>query len=522
MKLVKELFINVTAGSTRVALVEGGILNELFIELPDFQRLVGNIYKGRIQNVIPGMQAAFVDVGHDINAFLPFSEIGNLENPSNFSFSDNDDDEDVKKGPNKKFQKNKSDRNKSNDPAKFLKINEDILVQVIKEPFSGKGPRVTTDISIPGSLMVLVPNANYIGISRKITDKYEKRRLRRLAKEFKPEGYGLIIRTIAEGKDNTTLESDFKRVWERWSELESKVKSKDAPALVYKDFTTSDQVIRDLFTADINRLVVDSKPLYKRILNYINDIDPELSKKLELKKGKGSIFDEHNIEEQYEKSLKRKVWMKSGAHLVIEHTEAMLVIDVNSGRFIGKKDQEQNSLKINLESAREVAHQLRLRDIGGLIVIDFIDLQKQENQKKVFDELRIALKGDRAKVSLTEFSTFGLLEMTRQRIRLNLLHTVSYDCPTCNGLGRIATPDTVLTRLENWLKRFRNNANDRRLSVMLNKEVLDYINETKSKAVKGFMWDNWMLIDLQEDQTLSPAEFRIFSKKRKIDVTDEV
>jgi ribonuclease G len=200
----------------------------------------------------------------------------------------------------------------------------------------------------------------------------------------------------------------------------------------------------------------------------------------------------------------------------------MLVIDVNSGRFIGKKDQEQNSLKINLESAREVARQLRLRDIGGLIVIDFIDLQKQENQKKVFDELRIALKGDRAKVSLTEFSTFGLLEMTRQRIRLNLLHTVSYDCPTCNGLGRIATPDTVLTRLENWLKRFRNNANDRRLSVMLNKEVLDYINETKSRAVKGFMWDNWMLIDLQEDQTLSPAEFRIFSKKRKIDVTDEV
>jgi len=214
--------------------------------------------------------------------------------------------------------------------------------------------------------------------------------------------------------------------------------------------------------------------------------------------------------------------MKSGAHLVIEHTEAMLVIDVNSGRFIGKKDQEQNSLKINLESAREVARQLKLRDIGGLIVIDFIDLQKQENQKKVFDELRIALKGDRAKVSLTEFSTFGLLEMTRQRIRLNLLHTVSNDCPTCSGLGRIATPDTVLTRLENWLKRFRNNANDRRLSVMLNKEMLDYINETKSKAVKGFMLDNWILIDLQEDQTLSPAEFRIFSKKRKIDVTDEV
>ena len=230
--------------------------------------------------------------------------------------------------------------------------------------------------------MVLVPNANYIGISRKITDKYEKRRLRRIAKSFKPENYGLIIRTIAEGKDQSTLESDFKRVWNRWKELESKVNSKKSPALVYKDFTTSDQVIRDLFTPDINKLTLDSKPLYKRILNYVNEVDRSLSKKLILKKGKGSVFDEYNIEEQYEKSLKRKVWMKSGAHLVIEHTEAMVVIDVNSGRFIGKKDQEQNSLKINLESAREVARQLRLRDIGGLIVIDFIDLQKKKIVKK--------------------------------------------------------------------------------------------------------------------------------------------
>ncbi len=520
MKLSKEIFINVTAGSTRVALTEGGILNELFIELPDFQRLVGNIYKGRIQNVIPGMQAAFIDIGFEINAFLPFSEIGNLENSTNFSFSENDDDLDY--NDSKKPNKNKTKHNKGTDPANFLKINEDILVQVIKEPFSGKGPRITTDISIPGSLMVLVPNANYIGISRKITDKYEKRRLRRVAKTFKPEGFGIIIRTIAEGKDDTILTTDFNRVWERWSDLQSKVKNKNAPTLVYKDFTTSDQVIRDIFTSDIKKLVVDSKPLYKRIQNYINDVDPSLNKKLELKNKKGSIFDKYNIEEQYRKSLKRKVWLKSGAHLVIEHTEAMLVIDVNSGRFIGKKDQEQNSLKINLESAREVARQLRLRDIGGLIVIDFIDLQKDENKKKVFDELKKALKNDRAKVSLTEFSTFGLLEMTRQRIRLNLLHTVSNDCPTCNGLGRIATPDTVLTQLENWLKRFRNKANDRRLTITLNKVMIDYINNTKSKVVRGFMWDNWMLIDLKEDNLLSPAEFRVFSKKRKIDVTDEV
>ena len=248
----------------------------------------------------------------------------------------------------------------------------------------------------------------------------------------------------------------------------------------------------------------------------------EQLKNLELMKGKGTIFNQDKIEEQIEKSLKRKVWMKSGAHLVIEHTEAMVVIDVNSGRYIGKKDHESNSLKINLESAREIARQLRLRDIGGLIVIDFIDLQDNANRKKVYNELRSALLNDRAKVSLTEFSNFGLLEMTRQRIGLNLLHTVSVECPTCNGLGRIESHETTLTRLENWLKRFRVKAKDRRLRITLNPEMADYINETKSKVISGFMWENWMLIEIQKDTHLPPHEFRVYSKKRREDVTEEV
>ena len=245
-------------------------------------------------------------------------------------------------------------------------------------------------------------------------------------------------------------------------------------------------------------------------------------KKLELLKGKGTIFSQNKIEEQIEKSLKRKVWMKSGAHLVIEHTEAMVVIDVNSGRYIGKKDHESNSLKINLEAAREVSRQLRLRDIGGLIVIDFIDLQESSNRKKVYNELRTTLMKDRAKVSLTEFSDFGLLEMTRQRIGLNLLHTVSVECPTCNGLGRIESHETTLIRLENWLKRFRLKAKDRRLRITLHPEMVDYINETKSKVISGFMWENWILIEIQKDSLLQPHEFRIYSKKRQIDVTEEV
>ena len=511
MNVDKEMFINVSAGSTRIAITEGGNLVELHIERPDYQRMVGNIYKGLIQNVIPGMQAAFVDIGQEVNAFLPFSEIENPDNLKNLSFEDDDNNSSKKNISKKNF-----------NPSKDLKTGDDILVQVIKEPFSGKGPRVTTDIAIPGSLMVLVPNTSYIGISRKLSDKYEKRRLRRAVKDFKPDNFGLIVRTIAQGKDDSTLHEDYKRIWEKWGELDQKVKKKHAPILVYKDFATSDQVLRDLFTADIKKLIVDDKQLYKRISSYIKDVSPEQLKNVEILTGKGILFDHYNIEDQIEKSLKRKVWMKSGGHLVIEHTEAMVVVDVNSGRFIGKHDHETNSLKVNLEAAREVARQLRLRDIGGLIVIDFIDLQESKNQKKVYDELRNFLMKDRARVSLSEFSNFGLLEMTRQRIGLSLLHTVSIECPQCNGLGRIGSQETTLTKLENWLKRFRAKVKDRRLRIDLHPEMVKYIYETKSKVISGFMWKNWMLIEVQKDPQIPVDSFRVFSKKRRKDVTDEV
>ena len=507
MKSMKEIFINVTAGSTRIAIVENGILNDIFIELPDHQRMVGDIYKGQIQNVIPGMQAAFIDIGHDINAFLPFSEMGNEENLNQFSFSDDSEDSGIVKKKNK-F-----------NPAKDLKKEDEILVQVIKEPFSGKGPRVTTDISIPGSFMVLVPNIDYIGISRKINDKYEKRRLRRIIKEFKPKGFGIIIRTISQGKNSSLLKSDFDRLWEQWNKLKSKISKKEAPALVYDDFATSDQVIRDLFTNDTNKIYIDDKPLYNRICKYVKEVNPGQLNKLQFRKSKGYIFDEHSIDEQIKKTLNKKVWLKSGGHLVIEHTEAMVVIDVNSGRFIGKKDHEQNSLKINIEASREVARQLRLRDIGGLIVIDFIDLQEEKNRKKVFDELRNLLKKDRAKVSLSEFSNFGLLEMTRQRTRLSLLHTVGDECPECSGLGIVSSYDTVLTNLENWLRKFKVKNKDKRLIISLNPSVANYINDNKSKIITGMMWSNWTFLTLEGDHDVKINDFKVFSKKQNKYVT---
>lgn len=510
--MLKEIFINVSAGSTRIAIAEDKEIVELFLELPDHQRMVGNIYKGKIQNVLPGMQAAFIDIGIGNNAFLPFSEIGHNELLSNSFVSD--DEKNIKKSNKVNGQ------SREIDCGKLLKVGDDILIQVIKEPYGDKGPRVTTDISIPGSLLVLVPNGNYIGISRKINDKYEKRRLRRLIKELQPNGVGLILRTIAEGKDKKTLSQDYNRVLQNQSEMNHLVKNKSAPIMVYEDFETVDQVIRDLCTSDINRIMIDNKTLFKRLYNFIKTISPDLMDRVYYYRNKGSIFDIYDLENQIEKFLKRKIWLKSGAYLIIEQTEAMLVIDVNSGRFIGKKDHEQNSLAINREAAKEIARQLRLRDSGGLIVIDFIDLLQSENKRKVFEEFKRHLKRDRARVSVSEFSNFGLLEMTRQRVRVSLLDTISEECITCKGLGRINSKDTVLTSIENWIKRFKKKASDRRLVLHIHPSLSSYIKENKPKILSGWRWNNWIYIEITENESLIPDEFQIYSKKRKNFVTD--
>jgi len=432
---------------------------------------------------------------------------------SNLAFDDDD------KESSKPTKKGKL---KEIDPAKDFKIGDEILVQVIKEPYGEKGPRVTTAISIPGSLMVVVPNGNYIGISRKISDKYEKRRLRNIAKEMQPNGAGFILRTIAEGKDKKILEHDFNQVMESYRTLNHRVKNRNAPVIVYEDYETVDQVIRDLFTSDISKMQIDDKILYKRVHNYVKTVSPNQINCISQFKNKGSIFDNYNIESQIEKSLKQKVWMKSGAHLVIEQTEAMLVIDINSGRYIGKKDHEQNSMAINLEAAKEIARQLRFRDTGGLIVIDFIDLLQPANRKKVYDEFRRYLTKDRAKVSVSEFSSFGLLEMTRQRIRVSLMDTLSEECQACNGIGRIASKDTVITSIENWVKRFKKKENDKRLVIHLHPTLFDYIKANRPKLINKMMWSNWLYLEFEEDKSLIRDKFKVFSKKRKDFILDSI
>ncbi len=497
----KEIYINESMEETRIAIQEDNQLVEVYIERQDNHRMVGNVYKGKVENVLPGMQAAFVDIGYELNSFLPFSEIDSEEY----------------------LQGHKKNKNSKNDNIEVdLKKDQEIFVQVIKEPFAGKGPRVTTEVALPGRLLVLVPGANYIGISKKIWDKYERRRLKKIAQSLRKGDIGIIIRTVAEGKSENHIENDFKQLMESWEGIEKKADSEVAPILVYEDLETASSVVRDLLTPDVEKIIIDSKRLYKKTEKYLEDISPSLLDRLELYKLKSPLFESFGIEGEIEKLMRPKAWLKSGAYLIIEKTEAMVVVDVNSGRFVGKKLHEDNSLKINLEAAREVARQLRLRDLSGLIVIDFIDMKKEENRKKVFHELRKELRKDRAKVAVAPITEFGLLEMTRQRIRVSLLDSMSEECPSCKGSGKIISIETLITRIEHWLRRYKTKHMSLRIKLQLHPKNANYLNKEKKSVLKGLMWKNFIHLKIIENPELKLDEFRFLRSKDNVDITNEM
>ena len=503
----KEIFINESMGETRIAIQEDGQLVEVYVEKQDNHRMVGNVYKGKVENVLPGMQAAFVDVGYELNAFLPFSEIGSDEYL---------------------LEENEGKRNRNNKNIKYdnievdLKKDQEIYVQVIKEPFAGKGPRVTTEVALPGRLLVLVPNASYIGISKKIWDKFERRRLKKIAQKLRVGNIGIIIRTVAEGKSEEHIENDHKQLIDNWNKIENKANNEDAPVLVYEDLETASSVVRDLLTPDVEKIIIDSKRLFKKTQKYLEDVSPSLLDRLELYKLKAPLFESFGIESDIEKLMRHKAWLKSGAYLIIEKTEAMVVVDVNSGRFVGKKLHEENSLKINLEAAREVARQLRLRDLSGLIVIDFIDMKYEEIRKKVYHELRRELRKDRAKVAVAPITEFGLLEMTRQRIRVSLLDSMSEECPTCHGSGRIISQETLITRIDHWLRRYKSKHRSLRLELQLHPENADYLGGEKRHLLRGLMWQNFVHLKIKSNPDVPQDEFSFIRTKDGVDVTQEM
>uniref|UniRef100_A0A832MK71 Ribonuclease G n=1 Tax=Eiseniibacteriota bacterium TaxID=2212470 RepID=A0A832MK71_UNCEI len=500
----KSIIINADSYETRIAILEDAELVELLVERADHRRHVGDIYKGRVNAVLPGMQAAFVDLGLPKTGFLHASDLAEhlagLEDLSDLE--DNGDRGRRRKAPALKIEDH-------------LKKGQEVLVQITKESIGTKGPRVTQQISLPGRFCVLMPGVDHVGVSRRIEDRAERQRMKAIIHDLKPKGVGIIARTAAEGKGDPEFAADIRHLVKLWQKVDRKAASVRAPALVHRELELTAGLIRDLFTDDIDEVVIDDKDSFSEIQSYLKLVSPELRERVLLYKGQDPIFDAYGIEPQIEKTFERKVWLKKGGYICIDHTEALVAIDVNTGRFTGKKNQEETIFRTNMEAAREIPRQLRLRDIGGIIVCDFIDMEVEANKRAVLEELRAELRKDRARTKAFAVSDLGLIEMTRQRERSSLLHYYTEDCPTCQGLGKVPSHETMLVKLERVMRRVAAIGGQKRITVKVAPEVALYFVEQEARRFAELEKRFRIQIDLKDDPQLKRGDIKVFTEKKQ-------
>lgn len=429
----KEIIVNCDRRQKRIAVLEDGQLVEIYLERPLEQRVVGNIYKGVVENVLPGMQAAFVNVGLERNTFLYVADAvpGIDEYPRGV--------------PKKKRRATIKE---------LLQSGQHVLVQVTKEPIGNKGARVTRHITLPGRLVVLMPTVDHVGVSRRIADEGERKRLRKLAAELRPKQMGVIVRTVATGCKAEELQADIDFLAKLWKGIQRKERRAKAPSLVHRDLDLVDRVIRDLVDDSVDRLIVDDVEQYRRVLDLLSATAPHLKERVHIYQQRQPIFDTFGLEVELEKALRRRVWLKSGGYLIFDQTEALTVIDVNTGRYVGSTNLADTVLKTNLEAADEIAHQLRLRNIGGIIIIDFIDMSSNDHQKQVLQRLEQALKLDKTKTSILGLTQLGLVEMTRQKVRQNISEVLQKPCPYCEGTGQVLHEEVLGYKIELELHRY--------------------------------------------------------------------
>jgi ribonuclease G len=430
-----EILINVTREEIRVGLLEGGQVVEFYVERKRDASLVGNIYKGKVVKILPGMQSAFVDVGLEKAAFLYVADIiTEMEDYAPF-LEEEDKSNSIELVPR---------RGRQDLPIEeLIQDGQEVLVQVSKDPMGSKGARATSYVTMPGRYLVLMPSLEHIGISRRISDETERARLRSIVETIKPKGYGLIIRTASEGCTEQELKKDLEFLLLLWENIQKKRDRMVAPCLLYSDLDLAFRSVRDLMSQDVERLVIDSEDEHERIKEFVNTYFPKLLSKIELYGEGEPIFEAFGVEVDISRALGRKVWLKSGGYIVIDQTEAMTVIDVNTGKFVGKEDLEDTILKTNLEAVKEIAYQIRLRNLGGIIIVDFIDMERLENREKVFNAFLEAMKRDRAKNTILHISELGLIQMTRKRVRESLGRVLCEPCSYCEGKGFVKSPRTL-------------------------------------------------------------------------------
>jgi len=478
--MFKEIIINVTGRETRVALLEDGTIVELFVERGNLVDITGNIYKGRVQRVLPGIQAAFIDIGLNQAAFIYVDDVirhgfKEVERELARGGSDSEQVEELLetlRGEEREY------------PIEdLLTEGQDILVHVAKAPMGTKGPRVTAYISLPGRYLVLMPFSNHIGVSRRIEDEDERLRLKQMIGEMRDDAYGYIVRTAAEGIDEDRMVHEMQFLVNLWENIQRKFKTASSPSLIHQELSLSLRAVRDLLIHEADRLVIDSHHEYETIRTFLDAFMPNLKGRVAFYDGSEPIFDAYNLEGDISRALKRKVWLKSGGYIIIEHTEALVAIDVNTGRYVGKHNLEETILKTNLEAVKEIAYQVRLRDIGGLIIIDFIDMQKKASQDKVYSALKDALTRDRSKTNVLPISDMGLVQMTRKRNKEPLTRMMCEPCVYCEGEGYMISRQSICYNVYREIMRESQDIMGKRLAVKVNPEVAELLHGEENELI---------------------------------------
>ncbi len=468
----RQLVVSSTPWEVRVALVEDGLPVEYIQEWRQNQGNAGSVYKGRVMKVLPGMQAAFVDIGQEKAGFLYISEIS----------EELLDDEAEDEGDGGGRRRRGHGGQKIQD---LLKPEQEVMVQIAKESIGTKGARLTSHISLPGRYLVLMPTESHVGVSRRISGDQERKRLREIIHRLKPEGHGVIIRTEAEECSEEELAADLTYLTRLWERIRRDSEAAAAPALIHADLDVVLKAVRDLFTSDTDRLLIDSREDHHRVEEFVKSFQPHLRPRVAHYGGKEPLFDAMGIEPELRKVLERKIWLKSGGHLTIDQAEALVAIDVNTGRFVGKGNLEETVLKTNLEAVREIARQIRLRNLGGIIVLDLIDMNEHKNREKVFRALEEALRPDKANTKLLKISEFGLVEMTRKRTRESVLQQQTVPCPSCEGKGFVKDPVAVCHEIFRELLRLAPRTREKRLEVRAHAEVVTLLLDAKRTILEG-------------------------------------
>jgi len=508
--MFKELIVNYAQHETRVALLENRTIVELFIERGDEASITGNIYKGRIQRVLPGMQAAFVDIGLNQAAFLHVDDIIDQTAMAMANYFETENGSDPESEPITPLTFSESIQPHNVNIGELIKEGQELLVQVAKSSIGTKGPRVTTHLSFPGRYIVLMPYVDHIGISRKIVNEEERKRLKELILSARVQKYGYILRTAAEGIDADRLAKEISFLTKTWEEVKLRNQERSASTLIYRDLSITFRAVRDLLTDDADKLVIDSEQEYEKVQMFLKKYMPDINFSVELYRGKEPIFDAYNIEPDIERALKKRVWLKSGGYIVIEQTEALVAIDVNTGRYVGGHNFEETVLKTNLEAVKEIAYQIRLRNVGGIIIIDFIDMKKEHHQEKIMVQLAQEMEKDKSQINILPLSELGLAQVTRKRTRKNLKRTLSEPCFYCGGDGMLLSGKSICHKIYRDLKKEASDMMGNKFTIKVHPEIARLLHGEEKHLVNSLEDQFNKPVVVYPDTNYHMEEYHIF------------